>query len=109
MSSDRIPVSNAALNPAELARVEQIVFLMRSVLAPVLDANIDDIEVWQSAIITASGLMAGTTVGHMTVVGSMKQSDHKRAAKVVAVNFKQGIRFGIREATDAVRQQSTVN
>lgn len=109
MSSDRIPVSNNVTDPAAMERCQHIMFLMRSALAPLLDANIDNIDEWQAAIITASALMAGATVGHMTIVGSMKPSDHKRAAKVVAVNFRQGIRFGIREATEAVKQQGTVN
>ena len=109
---DRIPVSNAAADPSEIANVEQLVGVMRAGLASVFSAvehDQDQLAHYQALAITAAAIVAGTIVGHMTFVGTMKPSDRKRAAKVVHVNFTNGIKFGQREAADAFARAGQIN
>lgn len=111
---DKILVLDAATAPGALGRLEEIVARMRSALIPMLDASLeqgndDQFAMDQSLIISGAALLAGMTVGHMTFVGTMQPRDRKRAEKIVAVNFRNGIKFGLDEARRAAVETDQIN
>lgn len=108
-SADKIAVTNGANAPSSMAALDFIISQIRTALAPWLNADLENIDQHQSEIITACAFNAGLTVGHMTFVGSMLPRDHKRAEKVVLINFRKGIKVGLREAAFHASQQSKVN
>lgn len=111
--SDQIPVLNAATMPDARQRLELVVGAMRAGLAPLLNqhagADGDQFAMDQSLIISGAALLAGMTVGHMTFFGTMKPHDRRRAEKVVAVNFRNGIKLGLDEAKRAMADAGQVN
>jgi hypothetical protein len=103
-----LPVLNAMDDPEHRELLEEMIGRMRGALAPMLNAAMKDGErflLLQGMMISAAAVQAGLTVGHMIAVGNMEPRDVARARKVVQVNFRNGIKFGEREARDAMLQQ----
>ena len=105
MSDDNIKIFSSRDNPEAMARVMDIVTLYRGVLAPLLNAEIDNLPMNQSCVVSASAMMAGMTVGHMIAVGAMQPRDKRRAGIVVSQAFREGIRLGELEAGRAMIAQ----
>lgn len=104
----KIPVLNAMSDPTHRDRLELIIGAMRAGLAPILNQSFNDEDLFaldQSLIISGAAILAGMTIGHMTFFGAMRPNDQKRAQKVVAVNLRNGIKFGLDEARRAAEAQ----
>jgi hypothetical protein len=105
---DKLGVVNAMDNPQHRELLEEMIARMRSALAPMLNAAMDDADrfsLTQSMMISASATFAGLTVGHMVAVGSMRENDKGRAQKVVTVAFRNAIKLGEHEARQAMLEQ----
>lgn len=108
MSDSKLPVINAMDDPAHRAMLDEIVTRMRVALAPMLNAAINDEELFkltQSMMISAAAMHAGLTVGHMIAVGGMKDQDKRRAGQVMLLAFRNSIEMGKREAREAMLEQ----
>jgi hypothetical protein len=107
---DKLGVLNAMDDPTHRAMLEEMIGRMRMAVAPMLndalgDATDDRFKLTQSMMISAAATFAGLTVGHMVAVGGMKPHDKGRAAKVVTVAFRNGIKLGEQEARKAMLEQ----
>lgn len=105
--SDEIGISNAADDPAKLKLMMDIIALFRMATAPSLHAAQDSEDEFgdlQSAIISASVVMAGMTVGHMTVAGAIDpaKGDVERSKSMLSPLFDFGFEQGRIEAQNAV-------
>jgi hypothetical protein len=90
---------------AEHEQMQTMVGLMRLALAPIFNADPDDIPMHQSMAITSAAVFAGMTVGHMIAFGTMKDQDRRRAGELVLKNFRTGIDLGKSEARQAMLEQ----
>lgn len=93
-------------DPASFNKMIEFITLWRTVLAPVLNADIDNIAKNQCTLISAAGFFAGLTAGHMIVMGTMHEGDKRKAGDVLLQCFRQGIKFGKNEAETAVARQA---
>lgn len=77
----------------------------RLILAPMFNAEIDQLSMNQSYAMTAAALFAGMTAGHMIAVGALDEKDKRRAGQMVLTNFRNGIELGKSEARRAMLEQ----
>lgn len=105
MAEQQIPFISSDDAPDMLEAAKEIVARFRLAMAPVLNADLDNIHVHQSNMITAAALFAGMTVGHMIAVGAMKEQDKRRAGQLVLTNFRIGVELGKDEVRLAMLEQ----
>lgn len=80
--------------------------MFRAALAPAMWQAGEDLGQMQADIVTASGIMAGLTIGHMRAVGALTPKDVERAKKLVFKNVQSGIELGLKEARQAILAQT---
>lgn len=101
-----LPIRDAMSDPAALQRIEEIVTAFRAALAPAMWQAGENLPQMQADIITASGMMAGMTIGHMKACGALSAKDVERAKKLAFKNVQSGIEIGLKEARAAILAQS---
>lgn len=108
MPTDKLKFTKAkvGVNSPQLASVQDIIGTWRAALAPMLNANIDDLPRLQSEMITAAAIFAGMVTGHMIVVGALSEKDKRRVGAMMQTNFRNGIQLGREEAQIAMLQQT---
>lgn len=103
--ADKIPLADALKEPELVERIEHMIGLMRLGLAPLFNAESDDLPMNQSLAMTAAALLAGMVAGHMLAFGALDEKDKKRASQMVLANFRNGIELGKREVRAAMLRQ----
>lgn len=103
--AESIPLRDAMTDPDARRRIEDMIALFRLALAPVFNADPENIPMNQSYAMTAAALFAGMTMGHMIALGAAIEKDKRRAGLMVLTNFRNGLTLGKSEARKAMLEQ----
>lgn len=104
MKDTATPIINAQNSKQSMRDIENFIGLMRMALAPVLNADLDNLPSNQSKLVTAAAIFAGMSAGHMLAMGTLEEERGDRAqAKLVAMQaFDMGVEQGVAEFVRAM-------
>lgn len=96
--SELTPIMDMGTDPKLAKAVRDFITLFRLALAPIMNADLENLPQHQSTALTAGGMFAGMTAGHMLGVGVLKGGDSDSAKLVAMQAFDSGLIIGLREA-----------
>ena len=101
--SDKIGITGAALGDPKFAEVMEFCSRFDRALAD--DGEVIADPERQSAALTAAATYAGIIFARMMFFDLARQGDTARAAKLVGVNFRNGIKVGLMHANRCAAEQ----